>query len=513
MKLIPSHLIKDIDRATCEAENITQNDLIQRAANEISWALMSNFSPSKRFVFIAGPGNNGADALATARMMHEQNYRRIEIFLFNVKGSLSTECAAERNKIYAIDDIDFTEVTRQFDPPMLTADDVVVDGLFGSGLNTPMQGGFVSLARLINESGAYVVSIDCPSGLFGEWNDNNSRRDMVHANLTLAFQFPRMSFFFEENCDVVGDVEIIDLELNRDKIRNTPTSFFYVEPHSIRNALRPRLKFSDKRDYGSVMLMAGSMGMMGAAVLSAKAAIRAGAGLVTVHSARCGMNILQTAAPEVMFEADRNERCITDMSVHHEHQAIAVGPGIRTYDETINALEHLLKHSNQPLVLDADALNCISRRPALLTMLPSMSIITPHRGEFDRLFGEHSSSEERLKKAMEMAKEYHIIIVLKGHYTAVVRPDGRVYFNPTGNPGMATAGSGDVLTGVISAFIAQGYKPELAATIGVYIHGLAGDIAEKKYGEAGMLASDIVDNIGVAIRMTINGEDLDKQQL
>lgn len=244
--------------------------------------------------------------------------------------------------------------------------------------------------------------------------------------------------------------------------------------------------------------------MMGAAVLAAKAAMRAGAGLVTVHSAKCGMDVVQTAVPEVMFESDRNDRYITDMSIHHNHQAVAVGPGIRTYDETINALEHLMRNSTMPLVLDADALNCISRRPALLTMLPSMSIITPHKGEFDRLFGEHRSSESRLKTAIEMAKQYSIIIVIKGHYTAIVRPDGRVYFNQTGNPGMATAGSGDVLTGVITAFVAQGYKPELAVAIAVYIHGLAGDLAAEQFGEEGLIASDIIDNLGKAIKTTMN---------
>lgn len=504
MKLITSQSIKDIERATCEEQNITSDELMERAASAVVNELMSKFLPSKRFVIIAGPGNNGGDALAVARLLNEQRCKRVEVFLFNVKGRLSQGCKSQRDKLLAMDNIDFTEVTRQFDPPMLSKDDVVIDGLFGCGLNMSLQGGFQSLARLVNESGAYVVSIDIPSGLFGEWNDDVIQRDIIHADMTLTFQFPRVSFFFEENSDIIGKWEVCDIRLSEEKMRATPTDYFLLEAKNIRNVLKARKKFSDKRDYGSTVIMAGSMGMMGAAILAAKAAMRAGAGLVTVHSAKCGMDVIQAAVPEVMFEPDRNDRYITDMSIHHNHQAVAVGPGIRTYDETINALEHLMRNSTMPLVLDADALNCISRRPALLTMLPSMSIITPHKGEFDRLFGEHRTSESRLKTAIEMAKQYSIIIVIKGHYTAIVRPDGRVYFNQTGNPGMATAGSGDVLTGVITAFVSQGYKPELAAAIGVYIHGLAGDLAAEQVGEEGLIASDIIDNLGKAIKTTMN---------
>ena len=204
-----------------------------------------------------------------------------------------------------------------------------------------------------------------------------------------------------------------------------------------------------------------------------------------------------------MFEPDRNEHFITDMKIHHNHQAVAVGPGIGTQEQTANALQALLQNCPAPLLLDADALNCISQRPAMLSLLPPKTIITPHIGEFDRLFGEQKSSEERLRTAIEMSRQYNIIIVLKGHYTAIVRPTGRVYFNTTGNPGMATAGAGDVLTGIITAFLAQGYNPEYAALIGVYIHGLAGDMAAEELGEFGLTASDIAAYAGRAIRQTI----------
>lgn len=508
MKIFSSEALHEIDNATCEAQNIDSLELMERAANAACYEIISRFLPGQRIIVVAGPGNNGGDALATARLLIERGYTNLEIFLFNIKGRLSHDCDEERKGLITIDGINFTEVSHEFTPPYLSEDDVVVDGLFGSGLKDPLQGGFVALARYINDSGAYVISLDIPSGLFGENNANVLSRDIIHANLTLAFQVPRLSFFFEENADIIGEWKLLDIDLDSEKMKSIPSDYMLVEARSVRPLLRPRRPFTGKRDYGSALLFAGSAGMMGAAVMSARATMKAGAGLATVHSARCGMQILQTASPETMFEPDRNEHFITDMTPHHSHQAIAVGPGIGTHEQTINALESLLKTCEYPLLLDADALNCISRRPALLSMLPHNTVITPHIGEFDRLFGEHKTSEERLRKAVEMAKHYGIIIVLKGHYTATVRPTGRVYFNSTGNPGMATAGAGDVLTGVIAAFIAQGYRPEHAATIGVYIHGLAGDLAEKELGEIGMTASDIADNVGRAVRLVITRGEL-----
>ena len=506
MKIFASNVIREIDNATCEAQNISSIDLMERAANAVSCEIISRFLPSQRIVVVAGPGNNGGDALATARMLIEQGYKKVEVFLFNVIGKLTHDCDEERKKLTAMEGIDFTEVTRDFSPPYLSENDVVVDGLFGSGLRQPLQGGFVMLARYINESKAYIISIDVPSGLFCEWNENVAYRDVIHANLTLTFQFPRLAFFFSENEPVIGEWKLLDIDLDEAKMRELPADYKLVEAASVRPLLQPRRNFTGKRDYGSVLLMAGSIGMMGAAVMAARASLKSGAGLVTVHSAKIGMPILQTAVPEAMFEPDRNDNFITDMTVHHDHQAVAIGPGIGSNTRTIDALEALLKNCKAPMVLDADALNCIAKRPTLLEILPAQTILTPHIGEFDRIFGGHPNSEERLKKAIDMAKYYNIIIVLKGHYTATIRPTGMVYFNSTGNPGMATAGSGDVLTGVIAAFLAQGFRPELAATVGAYVHGLAGDMAVAQLGEYGIVASDIAAYCGRAIRAIINRE-------
>lgn len=503
MKIFTSDEIKALDRATCEAQRISSIDLMERAAQAVACEVMARFYTSQRIVVIAGPGNNGGDALATARLLIEQGFPNIEVYLFNVTGRLSHDCRIERERLEAIEGVSFTVVEREFVPPVLGSSDVVIDGLFGAGLRKPLQGGFVTVARYINASEAFVISIDIPSGLFGEWNDQTITRDMVHASLTLCFQQPRLSFFFPDNAPALGEVKILDINIDRDTILKTATDYILIQERNVRALLHPRDPFTAKRDYGSAMLFCGSVGMLGAAILSARATLRAGAGLATVHSAAYGMIPVQTAVPCAMFEPDHNQTIISDMRLHHDHQAVACGPGIGTATETIDALEGLLKNVKAPLVLDADALNCIAKRPALLSMLPPKTIITPHAGEFDRLFGEHTCAEERLKKAVEKARYYNIIIVLKGHHTMIVRPTGKVHINSTGNAGMATAGSGDVLTGTIAAFLAQGYRPEPAATIAVYVHGLAGDLAAAQVGQFGLTANDVAENLGRAIDVVL----------
>ena len=507
MKILSSEAIRELDMATCHAQGISTIDLMERAASAVTVEIISRFLPSRRIVVMAGPGNNGGDALAVARMLYEQGYKNLEIYLFNVDRKLSHDCLEQRNKIITIDGINFTEVTKEFTPPVLGENDVVIDGLFGSGLKRPLDGGFGQVAKYINGSGAYVISIDIPTGLYGEWNSWSAqavRSSMVHANLTLAFQVPRLTFFFEENYEIIGEWKLLDIDLDDAKMKDLETQFYLLERRNIRPLIKPRHPFTGKRDYGSTLFFTGSTGLVGASILSSRTALKSGAGLATVHGPRGALNIMQTAAPEVMFEPDRNEHFITDMTVHHHHQVVVAGPGIGTHDQTVSALEGLLKNVPNMLLLDADALNCIAKRPALLTMLPpNKTVITPHIGEFDRLFGDHFSSEERLRTTIDMAHRYKIVIVLKGHNTMVVRPTGRVYINSTGNPGMATAGSGDVLAGVIGAFLAQGYSPEQAATIGVYVHGLAGDLAVDELGEFGIVASDIADHVGRAIKMVM----------
>ena len=502
MKIFTNDGLRRIGDRTIEKEDISMLDLIERAASAVSYELISRWRTSKRFVIFAGPGDNGADALAVARMMYEQGYRP-EVYLFNIKSAqLSPCCLANRDRFLETigdDDVDFIEVIQNFTPPALDENDVVVDGLFGNGLRTPLKGGYTALVQYINSSGAYVVSIDIPSGMFGEWNMGNDRRNIIRANLTLTYNSKRLAFYFAENADFVGECKVLDIELDPESVAVTPTDYYLIERDDVHELMHPRNPFSNKYDHGTLLLIAGSYGMMGAAVLAAKGALRAGAGLVTVHAPRCGYQVLQTAVPEALFEPDRNEIMTSAIDLRHTYSVVALGPGIGYNDETLEAVHQFIMNFKRPCLLDADALNCISRRPMLLRSIPARSIITPHAIEFDRLFGEHNTDEERLKKAIDVSKLYNITIVLKGHYTMTVRPDSKIYVNSSGNAGMATPGSGDVLTGVISALIAQNYPADWSVVLGVYLHGLAGDLAAQVHGTYGMVASDIVDHLGKAI--------------
>ena len=500
MKIFTTEGIRRIDEATIESENISMLDLMERAASAVTYEIISRWRPKKRIVIFAGPGNNGGDALAVARMLYEQNYIP-EVYLFNIKSShLSPCCSTNRDRLVEIPNIYFTEIVDNFTPPELGPNDVVIDGLFGSGLRSPLKGGYTALVQYINNSGAYTVSIDVPSGLFGEWNMGSDHRNIIRASLTLAFQFKRLSFFFSENAQFIGECQVLDLDMSPEAIASTPTDFYLIEHEDVHDVLHPLNQFINKYDNGTLYLVAGSYGMMGAAQLAARAAQRAGVGLVTVHAPRCGYNVMQTAVPEALFEGDVHELYTTSInSGRHRYSVVALGPGMGTADETVDAVDAFLKNFRQPCLLDADALNCIHKRPVLLRSIPKGSVLTPHAAEFDRLFGKNESDEERLKKAIDVSKLYEITIVLKGHHTMTVRPDGKVYINSSGNAGMATAGSGDVLTGVIAALIAQGYAPDLSVVMGVYIHGHAGDLMAKETGQQGLIASDLADNIGRAI--------------
>ena len=494
MKLFTTEEIRAIDRRTIEQEGVPSLELIERVAEGVADEISSRWRSNKPTMVFAGPGNNGADALGAARLLFERGFRP-EVFLFNIGGDkLSTDCAASRDRMLAeVPDIIFHEVKDRFSMPKITTNHLVIDGLFGSGLREELQGGFKSLVQYINDENATVVSIDLPSGMFGDWNPQIVNRNTIHATLTLAIQFPRISFFIPDNAELIGEWKIIDIGLSEKAIATSPANFCLVEQRDVHRRLRHRKEFASKADFGSGILYAGSY-------LAARGALRAGVGKLTVNSPKCGYQIMQSSVPEALFRHNRGEINIIDIHPERDFSAIAVGPGIGTNELTVKAVEDFLASINQPVILDADALNCIAIKPSILNTIPVLSILTPHAGEFDRLFGPQPSAEARLRKAIEMAKYYNILIILKGRYTAIVRPDGKVYFNSSGCPAMATAGSGDVLTGVLLSMLAQGYPAELASLIAVYVHGLAGEMAAAEQGEYGVTAGDIASYIGKAIR-------------
>jgi NAD(P)H-hydrate epimerase len=491
MKIFPTNIIKKLDQCTIEREGIGSLDLMERAAAAITAAITKRWDVSTPFTVFAGPGNNGGDALAVARMLAEKGYR-VEVYLFNTKGSLSPDCEANKELVEMMSEVAFHEVTSQFTPPVLTDEHVVVDGLFGSGLNKPLAGGFAAVVKYINSSPASVVSIDIPSGLMGEDNTYNIRANIVRADLTLSLQMPKLAFFFAENAEALGEWDVLDIGIDADAIEETDTCYELLEPEDVRYLLKVRSRFDHKGVFGHALLVAGSRGMAGASVLAARACLRSGVGLLTVHAPECNNVVLQCSVPEAMVSIDDNDRCFAVAPDTDPYNAVAVGPGLGRSEESEMALISMIHDCQSPMVIDADAINILANHRPVLNSLPKGSILTPHPKELERLVGHCQSSFDRMSKAAELARTAGVYIVLKGAFTTIITPTSSYFFNPTGNPGMATAGSGDVLTGVILALLAQGYSSEEACKLGVFVHGLAGDFAKRKLGEVSMTSGDIV---------------------
>lgn len=500
MKIFPTQSIKELDAYTITNEPIASIDLMERAAQALTQAIAERWEVDTPFTVFAGPGNNGGDALAVSRLLAEKGYT-VEVYLFNTKGNLSPDCEANKERLAGVEHVDFHEVTSQFVPPVLTDDHIVIDGLFGSGLNKPLSGGFAAVVKYINASPARVVAIDVPSGLMGEENTFNVRANIIRAHLTLSLQLPKLAFLFAENQEFVGEWELLDIGLSEDAIEDTDTDYFLLEGEDMQYLLKPREKFAHKGDFGRALLIAGSQGMAGASVLAAKACLRSGVGLLRLHVPQCNNVIVQTSVPEAMTELDASDTCFACPTDTDDYQAVGVGPGLGKSEETEAALLELIDSCQAPMVVDADALNILGEHRKFIGRLPKGSILTPHPKELERLVGNCQDSYERLTKARELARTSGLYIILKGAYSVVITPQGQCYFNTTGNPGMATGGSGDVLTGVVLALLAQGYAPKDAACLAMYVHGLAGDVARKKHGMMGMTAGDIVKYLPLAWRM------------
>lgn len=491
MKIFTSQQIHELDEYTIEHEPIKSIDLMERAARALTLAISERWTRQVPVVVFAGPGNNGGDALAVARMLSEQGYD-VKTYLFNISGHLSADCAENKRRLTEKKNRQLTEVTSEFDPPQLEAGMLVIDGLFGSGLNKPLAGGFASLVKYINASQAEVVSIDVPSGLMTEDNSYNVRANIIRATLTLTLQQRKLSFLFGENQQFIGQLRVLDIRLSKEGINKTDAQYTMLEENEVRGMLKPRSPFAHKGSMGQAFIIAGSYGMAGAAVLATKACLRAGAGKVTVHTPKRNVSILQNCVPEAVLQIDHEETTFTEAVSTEQFQAMAIGPGLGTTDQTAVALIAQLRRTTCPIVADADALNILANRRAWLQQLPKGIILTPHPKELERLEGQCIDSYERLTKARNLAEHLEGYVLLKGHYSALCLPDGRVVFNPTGNAGMATAGSGDVLTGIICGLLARGYSQQEACSIGMYLHGLAGDLAAQELGEESLIASDLI---------------------
>lgn len=496
MKIFTCGQIREIDAYTVKHEPISSIDLMERAAGKLFTWIREKFSHSDSFMIFTGPGNNGGDGLALARMLGSNGYK-VAVYHVRFTDKTSNDWNLNKERLVKNGNIPFHTIDHIDRMPMIPGDEIIIDAIFGSGLNRPAEGLVSEVIKEINLSDSVKIAIDVPSGLFCEDNSLNDESGIINADYTLTFQFPRLAFMFPENDKFTGVWKILPIGLHDTAIGITTTPYIYLLNEEAVLLLKNRSKFDHKGNFGHGLLIAGSYGKMGAAVLGARAALRTGIGLLTCHIPACGYDILQSSVPEAMVTTDSSEKFITAVDAG-SFTAIGVGPGLGTGTETQGALLKLLENCSRPMVLDADALNILSLNKGWLDLIPPGSILTPHLKEFERLTGKSAESYDRLQRQREFSGKYKCVIVLKGAHTSVSTPEGKVFFNSTGNPGMATGGSGDVLTGILLSLLSQGYAPENAAVLGVFLHGLAGDIAAGESSFEAIIASDIIKCIGKA---------------
>ncbi len=494
MKILNAEEIRLADRYTIEHEPIASIDLMERASMAFVKAFEEHFPAPRKVWAMAGTGNNGGDALAIARLLSERGYE-VHACIARYSERASADMKSNELRLRRESNVPLHEIWPGDAFPEIERAAVIIDGLFGSGLNRPLSGFAAEVIEYLNALPCYRVAIDIPSGMF---TDRLSSAPVFRSDLCITFQCPKLAFFMPENQDYTGYWEVVDIGLDPSFIERLESPWHMTDPEDLQSLWRPRKKFDHKGKFGHVLLAAGKRGSIGAAILSARAALQSGAGLLTAHLPACGYTAMQTAVPEAMVRVDEAEDEISKIPLDEKYNCVAAGPGMGVSPATAGALEELLRSVNVPLLLDADALNLLALHPEWWELLPKNSILTPHPGEFARLAGKSESHFERVERAREMAMERKVVIALKGACTAVCLPDGYVFFNPGGNPGMATGGSGDVLTGVIAAFLAQGYPPADATRLGVYLHGLAGDLAAEEHGELGVTAGRISEKIGQA---------------
>lgn len=502
MQILSAKQIRELDRFTIGNAPIASIDLMERAAKAVFSELLAS-EPHRHVSILCGKGNNGGDGLALARMLQgvqgcavvvtvvEHTSTPSEDFLLNLERS--DRVGLEVHTVDSVSDI-----------PAIPPESLVVDALLGTGLSRPLTGLMAEVAAHVNMLPNRVLSIDIPTGLFCDDNSQNDLGRVVRAHRTLTFHCPKLSFMFAEHAPFVGDFKVLDIGLMEPDsgIRSDRVAVGHVLARGI---LRPRARFSHKGTYGHALLLAGSYGTMGAAVLSAGAVMRSGAGLLTVQVPRNGAVVMQTAVPEAMCHVDRETSFISEMPRMERFSAIGMGPGIGFAPETVNLLKRVIQDVKVPMVLDADALTILSENPIWLRFLPPGTVLTPHPKEFERLVGSCGSAFERWDRQREFAQRHQCTVVLKGAFTSVCNPAGQSFFNMTGNPGMATAGSGDVLTGIILGLLAQGYGPTEAAVLGTYVHGLSGDLVAEHQGMNALVASDLVKGLGAAFLHLVNG--------
>ncbi len=486
IKILNSEQIKSLDAYTIAQEPVPSIKLMERACHAFVTWFMEKFDTTNTVGVVCGTGNNGGDGLGIARLLNEWGYT-VKVWI--VRGSAKQTDDFKKNLSRITDKIETLEITSTADQGLFSNCSVLIDAIFGSGLSRPPEGIYAQAINCINKTKAVRVAVDVPSGLM---IDSHSSGPTVNAHHTITFQLPKLAFLLPENHAYAGKWHTIDIGLSKNYIKEVETNHFYITTKAVRKKLKLLSKFDHKGDNGKALLIAGSLGKMGACVLAARACLRSGIGLLTVHVPRSGNVVVQTAVSEAMTLIDADETHFTGFTDLTGFDAIGIGPGIGKETQTTNAFKAVIELA-KPMVIDADGLTILAAHPELLTRIPNGSILTPHPKEFERLVGSWKNDFDRLEKQKQLSSTTKAIIVLKGAHTSVTSADGKVYFNSTGNPGMAKGGSGDVLTGILTGLLAQHYSALDAALIGVFVHGLAGDLAAREKGMHSLIASDLIE--------------------
>lgn len=494
-KVLSAAQLKQVDQLTVQRQGISTEQLVERAAKAFIEQFLKLPLPSQQVHLYCGTGHNGADGFAIACQLHHLGFQ-VHAYLLPSAGSIADAAAywmQQVSQFVTVRYLDSEQVWPQHQP-----DDVLIDALFGAGVNRPLEGMAASLVNHLNQlqqQGQTIVSVDLPSGI---GTDVFVAGPAITASYTITFAPLKLPFIMPQYGANVGQVFVQEIGLDADAVAAEPSQYWLTEEAEIRVMVKARARHSHKGHYGRALLAGGSHGKIGAMALATKACLRAGAGLVTAYVPRCGLEILQTSVPEAMVLTDVEKRLLTLPPPIINYNAIGIGPGMGTAEVTGVALRLLLEKLVTPVVLDADALNLLSLNPSLQALLPPGSILTPHALEFRRLAGASDNDFQVLDRLRKLAAKLKSIVIHKGAFTCIACADGMIYVNQTGNPGMATAGSGDVLTGIIVGLMAQGYTSLEAARLGTWLHGKAGDLATEDLGQQALIAGDIIHYLGKA---------------
>lgn len=504
MKIFNAKEIYDADKITLERQQISAVDLMERAAVQIfNWMDVRFKGNNSQIHIFCGVGNNGGDGLVLARHLEQHGYK-VALHIINFSDNRSKEFLVNLERLKKIGvSPNFIDEGSQI--PTLDSDHIIVDAIFGIGLKRDVAPWVLNIFRAINNTGAFVLSVDIPSGVYMDARVPEATEAIICDHL-LSFQVPKLIFFLPGTGGFINQWELLDIGLDRDFLLRTAPDFELIGKLEARTYYRPRAKYSHKGTFGHALIIGGSYGKIGAVVLAAKGCLFSGSGLVTALVPKCGYIPLQSTFPELMVLTGDNEKEITEIDFDLSPTVIGIGVGMGTGKATVKAFSQFLKKNRVPLVIDADGLNILSRNPGLFSSLPPRSVLTPHPKELERMLGKWENDFDKLEKTMEFSQKYDCIVVIKGAHT-ITMYRGKGYVNATGNPGMATGGSGDVLTGVITGLIAQGYPTLEAVIFGVYLHGRSADIAVRECGEEALVATDIVVHLGKAyLDLFVNGE-------